>query len=251
MTTPALHALAADLAAAHRDTSLRIPAARLAALTAREAMWLQGEMLRLTGEGVPAVKVGMHPSGIALAAPIPASLYVLGGGDLTLPRRGILGLEIEVAAELARDVTPEMAEAGEDAVLAAVARFHVGFEIISTRIDDRAAAGDFGPVADNMITGGYVLGAEVPRDLALAIAGAAVTASVDGRPFLADPAVHPFGGVLKPIRAYAVAPFDHFGGLSAGMVVTTGSLCRLVTVAGPCEVAAQISGRYGVKVRLV
>lgn len=222
-----LEAIAHDIAAAHRDSASRIAASRLTSLTRADALAIQGKVLDLLGDKVPVVKVAIGADGIGLGAPIPSSLVVDTGGEITLGQRDLVGLEVEVAARLKADITPEMAKAGPEAMLAAIEHFTIGIELIGSRIDDRTAAGAFGPMADNLVTGGYVTGTLALKDLP-SVDGLSVKLTVNGVETQKEVAKHPFGDALRPILAFALAGDDAFGGLRKGMVVTTGSLSPLL-----------------------
>jgi 2-keto-4-pentenoate hydratase len=51
---------------------------------------------------------------------------------------------------------------------------------------------------------------------------------------------HPTTDPLKPLLDYANAQSDRLGGFRAGQIITTGSLCGLVSVEEPSEVTAMI-----------
>ncbi|MBZ9845911.1 MULTISPECIES: hypothetical protein [unclassified Mesorhizobium] len=100
-------------------------------------------------------------------------------------------------------------------------------ELIGSRIDDRTKAGPFGPLADNMITGGYVIGRQTPVQ-APKVDGMAITLSSDGAISQRETAKYPFGDALSSIIAFAGMADDHFGSFKKGMVITTGSLSPLL-----------------------
>lgn len=212
---------------AHRNPTHPVPAAALQALDAAHAMAVQGAVLRQLGETVSVIKVAAPAGGLALAAPIIDSWVTKSGGTLQLNGRNLMGLEIEIAAVLKSDLTANIARQGKAAVLATIDHFIVGIELIGTRIDQYNQAGPFGPLSDFMITAGYIKGEQ----------RIATLPEVDGMPISIETpkgiselgtAKHPFGGVLEPIMAYGMAPIDHFGGLRAGMTITTGSLSALI-----------------------
>jgi 2-keto-4-pentenoate hydratase len=178
-----------------------------------------------------------------------ASLVVASGGRLTVPARGIVGVEVEIAGRIKRDITPEIAAGGPESVLAAFDVLIGGIEIIGTRFNDRRNAGTFGPLADNSATGGYVFSDEEWTG-GTVIETLSVEIEVDGKQIYSAPAKHPFGGVFNPVIAYGKAQNDRFGALKAGMIVTTGSLCGVVPVATPCRVTARIAGSYTIEVEL-
>jgi 2-keto-4-pentenoate hydratase len=224
-----INAIAEAIAEAHRDPRQRVPASRFIGLTRGDAMAIQGAVLKRLGESLPVAKVAMPPDGIATGAPIPAAMVIDDGGTIELGERDLAGLEIEVAVRLGADLTPEIAKAGRDAVLQTVEHFVLGIELIGSRIDDRTKAGPFGPLADNMVTGGYVIGTQILADEPK-VDGMAITLSSDGAIIQRETAKHPFGDAISPIIAFARMADDHFGGFKKGMVISTGSLSPLLIV---------------------
>jgi 2-keto-4-pentenoate hydratase len=220
-------AIAEAIAEAHRAPGQRIPASRLVDLTRREAMAIQGAVLKLLGESVSVAKVAMAQDGTGTAAPIPEGMVIDQGGTIELGERDLAGLEIEVAVRLGADMTPEIARAGCATVMQAVDHFIIGIELIGSRIDDRTKAGEFGPLADNMATGGYVCGTQNLTDEPQ-IDGLAITLACDGAITQRETAKFPFGDAISPIIAFAKTADDHFGGFRKGMVITTGSLSPLL-----------------------
>jgi 2-keto-4-pentenoate hydratase len=222
-------AIAETIAEAHRVPGQRILSSRLVDLTRGEAMAIQGSVLKLLGESVPVAKVAMAQDATGTAAPIPAGMVIDQGGTIELGERDLAGLEIEVAVRLGADMTPEIARAGRGALMQAIDHFILGIELVGSRIDDRTKAGPFGPLADNMVTGGYVRGtdrlAEQPQ-----VEGLAITLACDGTIIQREIAKHPFGDAIAPIIAFAKEADDHFGGFKKGMVITTGSLSPLLIV---------------------
>ena len=239
MPSPSTDQLIQAYIAAHRDPTRLVPATALQALDAAGAMAIQGEVLRQLGETASVAKVATPPGGLALAAPIIDSWVAKSGGTLELRGRNMIGLEIEIAAELKSDLTPDIARQGKAAVLAAIDHFIVGIELIGTRIDQYKQAGPFGPLSDFMVTSGYVTGLQIIPTLPQ-VDGLPITLETATGTTQLGPAKHPFGGVLEPIIAYASAPFDQFGGLRAGMTITTGSLCPLIEVPPTGTVALQL-----------
>lgn len=244
-----LDALAQQLAEAHRQPARTVPAARFAGLGVEAAMAIQARTLQLLGERALVTKVGIDATGRGTAAPIYASLAGPDGTSIARPERGLLGIEVEIAIRLATAITPEMAAAGEAAVVPAIASFHVGVEIVGSRFDDRAIAGANGQLADNLNTGGYVW-SETPWPRGLDLKDIQIDVAVDGEAYWRGPGVNPFGSILTPVIAYARAPLDGFGALGAGMLVTTGSLCGLVAINRPCTIRAGITGSAPVTLSL-
>ncbi|MFD2262872.1 hypothetical protein ACFSM5_08230 [Lacibacterium aquatile] len=242
-------AIARDIAAAYRDPTKRISAARLTGLERADAMAIQGGVQTLLNETVPVAKVALGKDGVGLAAPIFSALVRDSGAEIVLGERDFVGLEIEVAARLQADITPDLAKAGPEAVLGAIEYFTLGIELIGSRIDDRTAAGPFGPLADNMVSGGYVRRADALRHMPI-VDGLPVTMLCDGSVVQSEVAKHPFGDPVKPILAYALAADDRFGGLRRGMLVTTGSLSPLLIPQGRGRIEIKLGDLPSVSVVL-
>jgi 2-keto-4-pentenoate hydratase len=227
MSDALVETLSDALVKAHHDPAQPIAATALVGLDAETAMAVQGAVLRKLNASVSVAKVAAPAGGRPLAAPIMDSWVAKSGETLTLNGRNMIGLEIEIAAVLKADITAELVAQGRDAVAAAIDHYIVGIELIGSRIDDRLAAGPFGPLADSMITSGYVLGTQ-RLDTLPAVDGLGLRLTTGEGTSEVGPANYPFGGVLEPIMAYVANGFDQFGGLRAGMTVTTGSLTPLI-----------------------
>jgi len=231
--------IARDIAGAHREPRHRVAASRLSRLTRNEAMTVQGMVLRLLGESVPVAKVAIGHDRVGVAAPIPSGMVIDNGGTIELGDRDFAGLEIEVAVRLGADLTPDIAKAGRAAMLKAIDHYLLGIELIGSRIDERAKAGPFGPLADNLVTGGYVRGpTAMPQPPQ--VDGLPIVVTCAGTVVQRETARHPFGDAVAPIIAYAGMADDRFGGLKKGMVVTTGSLSALLTVPRRGHVEVQL-----------
>jgi 2-keto-4-pentenoate hydratase len=240
--------LADAFIAARRNPGRPVAAALLRDLTAEDAMAVQGAVLRKLGETVPVAKVSVV-GGRGRAAPIFASEVIPTGGTLHLNGGSLVGLELEIAAVLKTDITPEIAARGREAVRAAIDHYIVGIELIGTRIDDRDAAGPFGGMADNMISAGYVLGTQRLAVLP-DVDGLSMTGVIDGEVRDFGRAAHPFGDAIAPILSYATAPYDAFGGVRAGLVITTGSLSPLIEVPPGAAVSLQLGAFAPVRFQL-
>jgi len=224
------------LAAAHRSGIPVSLDAELAGLPVDDGPGVQLAVMSRLGETAPASKVAINKAGRPVAAPIFGARVVPSGATLSLA--GTIGFEVEIALRLGRDLTPELAARGEAGLLSAIDAFFVGIELIGTRLADRHAAGLGALLADNLIGNGYVLNSETPWTRGSDIADAIVSATVDGSEVHRAPASNPFGGVLVALQAYAQAPFDGHGACRAGHIITTGTLCGLIPVGGPCRIVA-------------
>ncbi|WP_052699966.1 fumarylacetoacetate hydrolase family protein [Martelella endophytica] len=219
------------------------------AISADEARTVQAEVMAKLGTKPDAFKVMMAADGAGSAAPIFAERVVNSGEALSVPARGVIGLEVELAVVLGKPVTAEMARGGIDAVLPAVDHFVFGIEICATRFDDQKQATPAAQLADNLSGVGYIVGTE-PFEGGPAIDGMPLVVTADGVEIYNKPAKHPFGDAIAPIIACALSGENRLGMLDAGALITTGSLCGAVAFTAPCEIVAKIGDKHEVRVKL-
>jgi 2-keto-4-pentenoate hydratase len=234
-------AIAEALTAARRShrrvrwQDVRVPASYA------EAMVAQAAITRRLNAEVGAWKVGVRPDGVAVAAPIYADLIYAADSQIALGALGSLGIEAEIAFRLGRDLPPARGRPYARAdVLAAVSEILVGIEIVRGRFEDDDALPYPAFLADNLGNDGYVVGASVSDLIGLEISALRCRVSIDGAMVHEAIGGHPLGDPLHPLVAYASMPIDQLGGLRAGQIVTTGSLCGIITLDHPAPVRAEI-----------
>jgi 2-keto-4-pentenoate hydratase len=221
--------LADALAAAHRSGTLLALDAELDALPIEDGPAVQMAVMQRLGETAPASKVAINPEGHPVMAPMFGSRVVKSGA--TLPRGDAIGIEVEIALRLGADITPGMD------VRTAIDAYFVGIELIGTRLQNRREAGLGALLGDNLINSAYVVGAEWPHGSNIEFP---VVITIDGQTAYDAPAVNPFGTVFAALEAYAREPFDRHGALKAGHLITTGTLCGMVPIPGPCSISARL-----------
>ena len=195
---------------------------------------LTGTQVEL-GEATGLLKTAVQPDGVGAAAPIYASR--LGRSPhASFPVDRVVGLEVEVGVVLASDI-PNDAAMDEAAVITALDHYFVGVEVLGTRYVDRTKGGPLAGFADNMSAYGYVVGPRYERGSDLD--GQVVTLEFAGKQIYSAPAKHGFGTVLASLVAYARAQHPRLP-LSAGTIITTGSLCGLVPTSGTGHVVAHL-----------
>ena len=187
------------------------------------------------GETTGMLKTAVLADGFGAAAPIYAS-RVGRSASYAVPADRVLGLEVEVGIVLARDI-PVDDHSNEAAIAAAVDHYFVGVEVVGTRYADRSKAGPVVGLADNMSAYGYVIGANYERGTN--VDGQMVTIERAGQQIYAAPAKHGFGSVLASVAAYARVQQPGLL-LTAGTVITTGSLCGMVLSSGAGHVVARL-----------
>lgn len=236
-----LEACALELAAAHRGNEASARAAVFEGISHADALRVQARVLSLLGEASNVSKVGINADGQGIWAPIHSAHCGVSGHVFNLPRTGFIGFEVEVAARLSQDITPSIAAGGHEAVLSAIESFHIGVELVATRLQDRDTAVPLAQLADGINTFGYVH-SEIPFPRGHDLSGALVEVFIDDEPLERQPGASAFGSILNPIIACGRIAERDFDGLKAGMLVTTGALSGLVPIPGPALVRAGLAG---------
>lgn len=208
-----------------------------------EAAEIQAAVARRLNAHVAAWKVGYTPDGIPVAAPIFDRFLKPSGAHFPLRDPSLWGVEPEIAFRLGVDLPRRIVQpyTRED-ILSAVDSVLVGIEVVASRVKDHKAAPFLLFLADNIGHAGYAFGAEKRHWQDLDLANLRATLTVNGEVVHDAVGGHPTTDPLKPLLDYANAQSDRLGGLRAGQIITTGSLCGLVAVEEPGEVAAAIEG---------
>lgn len=230
---PSEATLVQQLVDAQRSGTQTVDPAPYAQLDRAAAYRVQHGVMTALGETAGMYKTGLA-DGVGTVAPIFAS-RVGPSGAFRLPVANVVGLEVEVAVVLGKDVPNGTDELD---LVEAIDHYIVGVEIVGTRFTDRAAAGGNGGIADGMSSLAYVFD-PVPRDPGADLDNFDVVIEFGGKQIYMAPAKHGFGTVLASLVAYAKAQRPEYP-LKAGMIVTTGSLCGLVPTTGTGHVVGQL-----------
>lgn len=239
--------LAQQLAAAHKAGQHNVDAKPYSELDRSDAFAVQLRVMQLLGETPGLYKTAIAPDGVGAVAPIYRSRFGQ-SGSFKLPSTNVTGLELEVGLVLDRDLDEATARADEIDIVEAIDYYFVGIEICGTRYVDRSIAGFNGGLADGMSALGYVMN-PVHRESGAEIDDFEVMLDFAGKRIHAAPAKHSFGTVLASLVAYAKNQRPDFP-LKAGTIITTGSLCGLVPIAGTGHVVGQL-GSYSVEFDIV
>jgi len=207
-----------------------------------EAMATQAEVIRRLDTRPAGWKVGFGPDATAVAAPILAEFLHTDGAALSLPAAGRVGLEVEIAFRLGQDLPARDRPYSKSEVLGAVSGALVGIELVASRFNDAGSLPYPVYLADNLGNAGYVAGESGAESTELELSSLPCRIWRDGELIHDRVGGHPQGDPLQPLLAYAGGQIDHCGGLRAGQVVTTGTLCGVITIDRPCTIAAEIAG---------
>jgi 2-keto-4-pentenoate hydratase len=208
-----------------------------------EAAAVQAEVARLLDAGVAGWKIGYMPDGTPVAAPIFDRFLKPSGAHFPLRDAAIWGVEPEIAVRLGADLPRRIVQPyHREDILCAIDSVLVGIEIVASRVIDHKAAPFLLYLADNIGHSGYAFGAEKRHWNDLDLSALRTTLTINGNIVHDAIGGHPTVDPLKPLLDYANAQSDRLGGLRAGQIITTGSLCGLVAVDEPGEVAAAVEG---------
>jgi 2-keto-4-pentenoate hydratase len=206
-----------------------------------EAYAVQDAISRVRGS-IGGWKVGINPATRDITcAPIYAELVAPGGATLDAPRFHGLGLEIEFAFRMARDLPARIERYTLEQVAAAVEGFCPAVEVIGSRYIDRATQDSLSLLADGNANGMLIWGTPVQDWQRIDFSSIRAELEIDGKTVQSAVGTHPAGDPFELVVWMANHAGPRAGGLIRGSVITTGSL-QGVTAAGP---GARVVGRIG------
>jgi 2-keto-4-pentenoate hydratase len=206
-----------------------------------EAAEVQAAVAKRLDARIAGWKIGYTPDGVPVAGPIFDRFLKASGAHFPMREAAVWGVEPEIAVRLGADLPRRIVQSyTRDEILSAIDAVLVGIEIVASRIIDHKKAPFLFYLADNIGHAGYAIGAEKRNWQDLNLAHLRATLTINGEVVHDAVGGHPTGDPIKPIIDYANAQSDRLGGLRAGQIITTGSLCGLVSVEGPGEVTAAI-----------
>lgn len=192
---------------------------------------------------VGAWKVGApSPEAEPTRAPIPADAIHASPAALPAACFHRIGIEVEIAYRLGRDLPARPDPYSRAEVEAAIEAILPVIEIVDTRLADHEAMGALWKLADNQINGGLVLGAPRAGWHTADPATQPVRLHVNGALVHEGRGGNSAGDPLRLLVWLANACGTHCGGLRRGQVVTTGTLTGLRFVAPGAEIRAALPG---------
>lgn len=210
------------------------------------AMQVQALVQQRLAKPVGGWKVAIGQQQLPVAAPL-LDLYP-DSSEISLFAN--CAIEVELAVHLREDLPRRGTGAYERSdILDAIENVVLGIEVIGGRFDSAANVPFLSLLADNLGNRAYVVGGSVPLSALSEVNGLDCDVTLDRQPLHRAPASHPAGDPLLPLLAYANAQSDHLGGLKAGQVVTTGSLCGVLPVRAAGMLEARISQVGQISVR--
>ncbi len=176
-------------------------------------------------------------AGRSIAGRVLGSRLYRGGDTVPLPNPAPVTVEFEIAYVLGRDILPD-----EDdfAVMDAVAAVRVAFELVLSRFTDRRAVGWPSFAADNGAFQALILGEPIEREHVPALARSLLV-SVDGREAAGSLCGEDATDPQTALSDLVATARERGMVLPKGSVVSTGTVSKPFTIAGP---AAAISARF-------
>jgi 2-keto-4-pentenoate hydratase len=239
MKTPFATAPLVQALISARTTGVRLSEAQLQRPTSLSyAMAVQARVYEAIATSVAGWKVAIGPSARPVAAPLHPLVR-----DTTqpLPWRPGVGLEVEFAIELGANLPFRPSkDYSRDEIEAAVSRVYLGVEIIDSRLVEGSGSPFELFLADSLANGGYVLGPPIRPEFLCPDNVQALAIFAGTKPIYSGQACYPGGDPLAPLVAYVNNPSDQLGGLRAGQIITTGSLCGMIPLQAPAQLTIRL-----------
>lgn len=228
------------LIAARRDKSLIEMASQPVPASFADGLALQGEIAERLGHEQAGWKVAIAEDGLPVAGLMPGS-YLKPGDTYEGAIGAELRVEIELALRLARDVPMRPDQPYSRAELLGFCdKAFLGIEIVESRLANWQGVPFALWLADALGHGGYILGPELDMTTLDDLTSLSCFVSLNGVTLYDKPAIHGNGDPMTPFLAWANRKTELLGGLRAGQIVTTGSLCGGVLSPGKGEVVTRL-----------
>ncbi|PZN96600.1 MAG: hypothetical protein DCF30_17435 [Hyphomicrobiales bacterium] len=229
------------LVAARRDKALIEMTEQPVPASFLEGLGVQAEIAGRLGHVEAGWKVAIAEDGTPVAGLMPGPW--LAPGDVYDGAIGAeLRVEIEIALRLAKDVPMRPGQPYSRAeLLGHCDKAYLGIEIVESRLANWQGVPFALWLADALGHGGYYLGPELDMKVLDDLAGLSCFISLNGVTIYDQPAVHGNGDPMTPFLAWANRENELMGGLRAGQIVTTGSLCGGVLSPGKGEIVTKLS----------
>jgi 2-keto-4-pentenoate hydratase len=208
-----------------------------------EAYAIQRLVFAELGRVAAAWKVGAGSPEATPACAAIAESTLYGDGDV-LPSSmfNLVGAEAEITYRLGRDLPPCSKDYSLDEVKAAIESVHPVIEISDTRFVAWASQNRPSHIADQLNHGALAVGATSARLAAIDPARQRAIMKVNGEVRADVIGGNPAGDPLRLLLWLANDGAHSAGGLSAGSVITTGSLTGVIFVNPPVDLQADLPG---------
>jgi 2-keto-4-pentenoate hydratase len=229
------------LVAARRDKTLIEMTEQPVPASFLEGLSVQAEIAERLGHDKAGWKVAIAEDGTPVAGLMPGP-WLAPGEVYTGAIGAELRVEIEIALRLSKDVPMRPGQPYSRAeLLGHCYKAYLGIEIVESRLANWQGVPFALWLADALGHGGYYLGPELDIKVLDDQTGLGCFISLNGVTIYDQPAVHGNGDPMTPFLAWANRKDELMGGLRAGQIVTTGSLCGGVLSPGKGEIVTKLS----------
>jgi 2-keto-4-pentenoate hydratase len=157
-----------------------------------------------------------------------------------------LGIEAEIAVRFGRALPAQAEPYRRDEIVTAIASVHIAMELVDTRLADPEAAGPLWRLADNLVNGALVIGAEILNWRALDFSGLTVRVHANTRLLAETIGRQPLDDLFYCLPWWLA----HNGGAQAGDIITTGAWNGMHPVDLPTEVGVAFVGVGDISARI-
>lgn len=229
------------LVAARRDKALIEMADQPVPASFLDGLAVQAQIAQRLDHPESGWKVAIAEDGLPVAGLMPGPW--LAPGDVYDGAIGAeLRVEIEIALRLAKDVPMRPGQPYSRAeLLGHCDKAYLGIEIVESRLASWQGVPFALWLCDALGHGGYYLGPELDIKVLDDLTGLDCFIALNGVTIYDRPAAHGNGDPMAPFLAWANRKDELMGGLRAGQIVTTGSLCGGVLSPGKGEIVTKLS----------
>jgi 2-oxo-3-hexenedioate decarboxylase/2-keto-4-pentenoate hydratase len=189
---------------------------------------------------------------LKLSGPAFAGIYhdgVRKSGEVFQPGWPIkTGVECEMVARIAKDVTAGGAAFTAESIKPYVANLYCGMEVVENRYGDVSKLGGPGRIADDVLQAACIIGTEIKDWQKLDFANVKGRSEFEGKEIGAGPGSNVMGGALVSLAWLANKLIGHGKHLKAGDVVLTGSVHAPQFLPGPGKAKAEFVGLGGAEI---
>jgi 2-keto-4-pentenoate hydratase len=158
------------------------------------------------------------------------------------------GIECEMVARMAKDVTKGSGAYTAETIKPFVAAFHCGAEVVENRYGDASKVSGPGRIADDVLQAACIVGTEVKDWQKLDFAALKGRSEFEGKEIGAGPGTNVMGGALISLAWLANKLIEHGKHLKAGDVILTGSVHPPVFLPGPGVAKTEFIGLGGTEI---
>ncbi|MDX6749808.1 fumarylacetoacetate hydrolase family protein [Geminicoccaceae bacterium 1502E] len=178
------------------------------------------------------------------AEPGMAPIHLVHASPASLPAAGYhrLGVEVEIAYRIGRDLPARDEPWTREEVAAAIDAVMPAIEVVDTRLAAPLDGEPFWKLADFQLNGGLVVGAPRADWRAVDPLTQPVRLVIDGVTVAEGRGGNPAGDLMRLVTWLAGSAGRVFGGLRRGQIVTTGSLTGLRWVEPGARIGALLDG---------